>query len=75
MMLITINENGVETSREMTKEEQEKLIAVQSDATRYEKERQNAEKQTTAAKAAAQAKLVALGLTTDDLKALGLGGN
>jgi len=74
-MLITINENGVETSRQMTKEEQEKLIAVQSDATRYEKERQNAEKQTTAAKAAAQAKLVALGLTTDDLKALGLGGN
>ena len=29
----------------------------------------------TAAKAAAQAKLAALGLTTDDLKALGLGGN
>jgi hypothetical protein len=28
-----------------------------------------------AAKAAAQAKLAALGLTTDDLKALGLGGN
>ena len=27
------------------------------------------------AKAAAQAKLAALGLTTDDLKALGLGGN
>ena len=27
------------------------------------------------AKAAAQAKLTALGLTTDDLKALGLGGN
>ena len=28
-----------------------------------------------AAKATAQAKLAALGLTTDDLKALGLGGN
>lgn len=28
-----------------------------------------------AAKAAAEAKLAALGLTTDDLKALGLGGN
>ena len=31
--------------------------------------------QATAAKAAAEAKLAALGLTTDDLKALGLGNN
>jgi hypothetical protein len=31
--------------------------------------------QALAAKAAAEAKLAALGLTTDDLKALGLGGN
>ena len=34
-----------------------------------------AEIQAEADKAAAQAKLTALGLTTDDLKALGLGGN
>jgi hypothetical protein len=37
------------------------------------KAEQNA--QATAAKAAAEAKLAALGLTADDLKALGLGGN
>jgi hypothetical protein len=35
----------------------------------------NAEAQAAAAKEAAQAKLAALGLTTDDLKALGLGNN
>lgn len=34
-----------------------------------------AEAQAEAAKEAAQEKLAALGLTTDDLKALGLGGN
>jgi hypothetical protein len=33
------------------------------------------EEQRIAAKAAAEAKLAALGLTADDLKALGLGGN
>jgi hypothetical protein len=33
------------------------------------------EEQRIAAKAAAEAKLTALGLTADDLKALGLGGN
>ena len=37
------------------------------------KAEQNVEK--TTAKAAAETKLAALGLTTDDLKALGLGGN
>ena len=37
------------------------------------KAKQNTE--AVAAKAAAEAKLAALGLTTDDLKALGLGGN
>jgi hypothetical protein len=37
------------------------------------KAKQNAE--AAAAKAAAETKLAALGLTTDDLKALGLGGN
>lgn len=36
---------------------------------------ETAEAQAAAAKEAAQAKLAALGLTTDDLKALGLGGN
>jgi hypothetical protein len=38
-------------------------------------ERETKESETRAAKEAAQAKLAALGLTTDDLKALGLGGN
>ena len=46
-------------------EEKEALIA-------YEKERDEAIAQAEADKAAAQAKLAALGLTVNDLKALGL---
>jgi hypothetical protein len=38
-------------------------------------QREALQAETDAAKAIAQAKLAALGLTTDDLKALGLGGN
>jgi hypothetical protein len=38
-------------------------------------ERATLQAETAASKAAATAKLAALGLTTDDLKALGLGGN
>jgi|688.fasta_scaffold650672_2 hypothetical protein len=49
--------------------EVKKVIKIEGDAI------QAAQAKTEAAKAAAQAKLAALGLTTDDLKALGLGNN
>jgi len=52
-----------------TKQEIEALWAEVQDEIETEKEA------VIAKKAAAEAKLVALGLTTDDLKALGLGGN
>ena len=53
----------------ITKEEYEAGFA-QYDAWKAEQDAQTAAKKT-----AAEAKLAALGLTTDDLKALGLGGN
>jgi hypothetical protein len=70
-----IREHNLETNeiidREMTNEEfaeyekqkAKDLVASEEEAARA------------AAKAAAETKLAALGLTTDDLKALGLGGN
>lgn len=57
---------------QMTPEEYEETIASWADA-RIAK--QTAKAQAEAAKTAAEAKLAALGLTADDLKALGLGGN
>jgi hypothetical protein len=59
---------GEVVDREMTDEEYTIHLADQA-AYQVEKERQFVEE---AAKAAATAKLAALGLTTDDLKALGL---
>ncbi len=47
------------------------IVAIEATQNASEQSKAQAE----AAKAAAEAKLVALGLTTDDLKALGLGGN
>jgi hypothetical protein len=62
---------GEEIEREMNAEELAEWNAVIA-----EKEALAAETATKAAdKAAAQAKLAALGLTSDDLKALGLGNN
>jgi hypothetical protein len=62
---------GEEIEREMNAQELAQLEADQADSlARKEAEAAKAE-----AKASAEAKLAALGLTTDDLKALGLGGN
>lgn len=54
--------------REMTKEELQELNSQQIDPN----EQINQAKVKTQAKAAAEGKLAALGLTTDDLRALGL---
>jgi hypothetical protein len=61
-----VNDNGVD--RPMTNDEIKELQALQEAVTA----RLEAEKQADAAKDAAKAKLAALGLTVDDLKALGL---
>ena len=61
-------ETGEETFRDYTSEEIAEVVKAQEKiAVKLEKAAQ-----AEAAKAAAQAKLAALGLTTDDLKALGL---
>ena len=62
---------GEEIEREMTNDEFAAYQAEKAEDTL--KAQALAEAET--AKAAAQAKLAALGLTADDLKALGLGGN
>jgi hypothetical protein len=62
---------GEEIDREMTDDE---FAAYQTEKAEQALKTQ-AESEAEAAKAAAQAKLAALGLTTDDLKALGLGNN
>ena len=63
---------GVETIHELTDAEiaQREVDAAQAEARRVAKEAEDAQRAT--AKASAIAKLVALGLTADDLKALGL---
>lgn len=55
--------------REMTDAEYQDYLIEQD----IEQKKQLAQAETTAKKTAAKAKLAALGLTTDDLKALGLG--
>ncbi len=64
-------ETGEEIIREMNAEE---LAQWEIDKAKSA-EREAKETQAQAAKAAAEAKLAALGLTADDLKALGLGNN
>ena len=64
-------QTGEITSRDMTADE---LAQYEKDKLTREAEKQLAADKA-AAKATAEAKLAALGLTTDDLKALGLGGN
>lgn len=72
------NPNGLRTGntetgdRDLTADEYEATIANWAQA-RLDKQNKKAEAD--AAKAAAEAKLAALGLTADDLKALGLGSN
>lgn len=65
-MTFLINDNG--TDRPMTDDEIAELKELQTNAAIQLKAKEDAE----AAKAAAKAKLEALGLTMDDLKALGL---
>ena len=65
-MMYIINDNGVD--RPMTDDEIAELQALQEVAAVKLQE----QKQAAAAKEAAKAKLEALGLTIDDLKALGL---
>jgi len=65
-MTYIINDNGVD--RPMTPEEIAETQAMQANAAIQLKAKQDAE----AAKDAAKAKLEALGLTLDDLAALGL---
>ena len=64
-------QTGEVIEREMNAEEQTQWQSVQDRLAA----RQEAEVEAAAKKAIAEAKLVALGLTSDDLKALGLGGN
>ena len=68
-MAIEVNcETGQIIEREMTAEELTQRKADQEDQALFLQQQAEAK----ATKAAAQAKLAALGLTTDDLKALGL---
>jgi len=68
---IVNTETGEEIVRDANAEE---LAQMEKDAASYAAELV-AKAEAEAKKAAAEAKLAALGLTADDLKALGLGGN
>ncbi len=61
-------ETGEEVTRDMNADELAQLSIDQAEAAKKAASREEAE----AAKSGAEAKLAALGLTTDDLKALGL---
>lgn len=78
-MTLKVTEVNAETSETIVRDATEAEIAqIQKDAIEQEKinaAKAQAEAEAAAKKAAAEAKLVALGLTADDLKALGLGGN
>jgi hypothetical protein len=69
------HELGENIVKEMTEQEQAARDKEVADWLEAEAIKESKLKQAEAAKAAAEAKLAALGLTTDDLKALGLGGN
>ena len=68
---IVNGETGEQIVREMNAEELAQYAKDQSEAAEKAAKKAEAE----AVKQTAQAKLAALGLTTDDLKALGLGNN
>jgi hypothetical protein len=74
IMTITDVTTGETTTRELTAEELA-WRAKEHESTLPTVEQLAAQAEAQAAKAAAEAKLAALGLTTDDLKALGLGSN
>lgn len=75
MTLKTVTIHNVETGEIITREmNAEELAQDTADKAAYAAFKE-AEAKAEADKAAAEAKLAALGLTTDDLKALGLRGN
>jgi ABC-type iron transport system FetAB permease component len=74
IMTITDVVTGETTTRELTAEELT-WRAKEHESTLPTAEQLAAQADALAAKEAAQAKLAALGLTADDLKALGLGSN
>ncbi len=61
--------------REMTDEEYAEFLIVQAKIDAEIAEQEKAKAEAAVKKAAAEAKLAALGLTAEDLQALGLGGN
>ena len=75
----TITIHNAETNeiieREMDAKELAQFNKQQAQAQLEDEIQEKAKAEADIAKAAATAKLAALGLTTDDLKALGLGGN
>ena len=74
-MIPTITIHNAETGEIIQREmDANELAQWEIDKANAQKEKE-AELKVEAAKEAAEAKLTALGLTTDDLKALGLGGN
>lgn len=78
-MTLKVTEVNAQTGETIVRDATEAEIAqIEKDAIEQEKIKEakmQAEAEATAKKAAAEAKLAALGLTADDLKALGLGGN
>jgi 5'-3' exonuclease len=64
--------SGTEIEREMTPEELQNFNFIREEKRKIEEEKAILEAEAQKAKEAAQAKLAALGLTTDDLQALGL---
>jgi hypothetical protein len=74
IMTITDVVTGETTTRELTAEELA-WRSAEHESTLPTAEQLAAQAEALAAKAAAEAKLAALGLTADDLKALGLGNN
>lgn len=72
MIVITDGKTGQTIEREMTDAEQAERNTFLAQVETETQAQLLAQEQEQAAKQAAQAKLAALGLTTDDLKALGL---
>jgi hypothetical protein len=73
IMTLKINDNGAD--REMTEAEIKIYEADAAIANKFLQDLENKKSAKVLAQAAAEAKLAALGLTVDDLKALGLGNN
>jgi hypothetical protein len=71
----TVTIHNVETGEVITREMNAEEVALDAADKAAYKAFKDAEAKAQSDKVAAETKLAALGLTTDDLKALGLGGN